>query len=64
MNGALVIKNVDLELLNEQRLELARLRDDLHMIDAEFPSEQALEALAGVVNLLDGWYDENFPPGD
>ena len=52
----LVIKNVDLEMLERQRLELALIPRTLGTVGL-LPTK-AVEALDGIQNMLDGWSDQ------
>lgn len=52
----LVIPGVDLDLLDAQRLQLAEARDFTYRNG--YLTEKHDDALAGILNMLDGWSDD------
>ena len=48
----LIIDNVDLELLERQRLILSTLQPN------QIPTHEQMDAIEGIQNMLDGWSDE------
>jgi hypothetical protein len=51
----LIIDQVDLDLLEEQRLKLNEI---IHRCDHEYLTPDQKAALVGVTNMLDEWSDE------
>ena len=62
MKSALLIKNVDLELLNQQRIDARCLIETLiqrNDIVADILKEtKEYKAVEGILNMLDTWSDE------
>ena len=54
-DDALIINNVDLDLLEQQRLMLSVVLDRLNITPGVTPDE--IEALEGILNMLDSWSD-------
>ena len=52
--STLVIENVDFKLLSVQRMDLAA-------VDRSLLTEFQQEAIEGLVNMLEHWYDEIYP---
>lgn len=60
-HGTLVIGNVDLGLLEEQRLALMRVIDCA--VHGHRASEEDAVAVCGIQEMLDAWSDGRLPPG-
>lgn len=56
-----VIHNVDVELLDRQRLALVRITDDLE--NCRRPEPEDMELIAGLQNMLDAWSDDRYHAG-
>ena len=55
----LVIENVNLTLLNRQRLQLRRALEDSDVVGLS-----NVIAAEGILDMLDAWYDTYNPPTD
>ena len=57
MNDTLIIKNIDFDLLEKQRVEIRKIHDYIHKYGGIGVSSDWVDSLEGVCEMLDSWSD-------
>lgn len=58
MSEAIIIPNVNVELLEEQRLALVRVTSAMSLVQPAGVTEEDVKMLDGLLHMLDYWSDE------